>query len=99
MAIEVFIVKSSVSQASFILTQARKSAACKLVRRPKWILYRRRESSSQDGEDMTVCQSWCYIGVIRDLLPCVGGFFTKGLRIQGWEFSAYLRFFLCCTRR
>src|SRR5258708_8967495 len=38
MAIEVFIVKSSVSQAWFILTQAGKSAACKLGRRPKWIL-------------------------------------------------------------
>jgi len=60
-----------------------------------WILRRQKESSSQDGEDMTVCGSWCYIAVITDSLPCAGGFSGQWLRMRVCKVSAYLFFTFC----
>src|SRR6266513_2972143 len=108
MAIEVFIVESSEPHVSVILTQPPfvgqaflpvlfVSGCYSAADRQECLSYAK--SSSQDAEDMTVCQGSCYIAVGRELLPCEGGFSGQWLRMRGCEDLAYLFFAVCRTRR
>src|ERR1700724_2810312 len=70
MAIEVFIVESSVSQGLVYSNSGEEKRGLQTWREAKVDSFSTpKESSSQDGEDMTVFRSWCYIAVIGDLLP------------------------------
>src|SRR6267154_1405545 len=85
---------------ALILTQAGETALANLARgqsgffRGGW-----NESSSRDDEVMTVCRSWCYIAVSKDLVPYGGGFSRQWLRMRDCIALAYLFFVFCRTRR